>query len=138
MDKPRPETLVQYLPSYNLSPVNVDILKGLVWLCSKTDDPAIARALTALAVSAYKKIPGSGPRAGKVGNACFWALGNMPGNEAVAQLSILKIRIKTNTAQKLIANALETAARRIGLTAEEIEEMSVPTYGLGGSRTAAG
>ena len=130
VDKPRPPTLVQYLPSYHLLPVNVDILKGLVWLCSKTDDPEIARALTVLAISAYKKIPGSGPRAGKVGNACFWALGNMPGSEGVAQLSILKIRIKTNTAQKLIANALEVAAKRMGMTAEEIEEMSVPTYGL--------
>jgi len=130
VDKPRPPTLVQYLPSYHLLPVNVDILKGLAWLCSKSADPEIARALTALAISAYKKIPGSGPRAGKVGNACFWALGNMPGSEGVAQLSILKIRIKTNTAQKLIANALEVAAKRMGMTAEEIEEMSVPTYGL--------
>jgi len=130
VDKPRPPTLVQYLPSYHLLPVNVDILKGLVWLCSKSDDPEIARALSTLAISAYKKIPGSGPRAGKVGNACFWALGNMPGSEGVAQLSILKIRIKTNTAQKLIANALEVAAKRMGMTAEEIEEMSVPTYGL--------
>jgi hypothetical protein len=83
-----------------------------------------------LAVSTYNTIPGSGPREGQVGNACFWALGNMPGSEGVAQLSILKIKVKTNTAQKLIANALETAARRIGMTAEEIEEMSVPTYGL--------
>jgi hypothetical protein len=111
-------------------PVNVDILKGLVWLCSKSEEAEVARALTALAVSAYKKIPGSGPRAGKVGNACFWALGNMPGSEGVAQLSILKLKIKSNTAQKLIANALETAARRLGMTAQEIEEMSVPTYGL--------
>src|SRR6185503_12752112 len=88
------------------------------------------RALSALAVSAYKKIPGSGPRAGKVGNACFWALGNMPGGEGAAQLSILKLKIKTNTAQKVITNALEIAARRTGITAEEIEEMSVPAYGL--------
>jgi hypothetical protein len=129
VDKPRPGTPVQQ-PNYYLLPVNVDILKGLVWLCSKTEDPELARALTGLAVSAYKKIPGSGPRAGKVGNACFWSLGNMPGSEGVAQLSILKIRIKTNTAQKLIGAALETAARRLGLTAEEIEEMSVPSYGL--------
>jgi hypothetical protein len=129
VDKPRPGTPVQQ-PNYYLLPVNVDILKGLVWLCSKTENSEVARALTGLAVSAYKKIPGSGPRAGKVGNACFWSLGNMPGSEGVAQLSILKIRIKTNTSQKLIGTALETAARRLGLTAEEIEEMSVPTYGL--------
>lgn len=129
-DKSRPVPLNRYDNPQNLLPVNADILKGLVWLCSKTDDPEVARALMSLAVSAYKKIPGSGPRAGKVGNACFWALGNMPGSEGVAQLSILKIRIKTNTAQKLIASALEVAAGRLGMTAEEIEEMSVPTYGL--------
>jgi hypothetical protein len=57
-------------------------------------------------------------------------LGNMPGREGVAQLSILKIKVKTNTAQKLIASALETAAKRLGMTAKEIEEMSVPVYGL--------
>ena len=130
LDEPRPPTLLQHSPTHHLQPVNIDILKGLVWLCSKTDNPEVARALAMLAVSAYKKIPGSGPRAGKVGNACFWALGNMPGSEGVAQLSILKLRIKTNTAQKLIASALENAARRIGLSADEIEEMSVPTYGL--------
>jgi hypothetical protein len=130
VDKPRTTPSNRYDNVQTLLPANADILKGLVWLCSKTEDPEIARALTALAISAYKKIPGFGPRAGKVGNACFWALGNMPGSEGVAQLSILKIRIKTNTAQKRIANALEVAARRIGLTADEIEEMSVPTYGL--------
>lgn len=130
VDKSRVTPNGRYDNLQTLLPVNADILKGLVWLCTKTDDPEIARALTVLAILAYKKIPGSGPRAGKVGNACFWALGNMPGSEGVAQLSILKIRVKTNTAQKLIANALEVAAKRIGITAEEIEEMSVPTYGL--------
>ena len=129
-DKPRATVSNRYDNVQTLLPVNADILKGLAWVCSKSDDPEIARALTTLAVSAYKKIPGSGPRAGKVGNACFWALGNMPGSEGVAQLSILKIKVKTNTAQKVIANALEIAAKRTGITAEEIEEMSVPTYGL--------
>lgn len=130
VDKPRLTPTRQYDNLQTPLPVNVDILKGLAWLCSKSEEPEVARALTALAVSAYKKIPGSGPRAGKVGNACFWALGNMPGPKGVAQLSILKLKVKSNTAQKLIANALETAARRLGMTAEEIEEMSVPTYGL--------
>ena len=130
VDKPRAAATNRYENVQTPLPVNADILKGLAWLCSKSDDPEIARALTALAVSVYKKIPGSGPRAGKVGNACFWALGNMPGSEGVAQLSILKLRVKTNTAQRVIASALEAAARRTGMTAEEIEEMSVPTYSM--------
>jgi hypothetical protein len=109
---------------------NAYILKGLVWLCSKTDDPEIARALTALAISCYKKIPASGPRAAKVGNACFWALGNMLSNEGIAQLSILQLKIKFSNAQKLISNALEFAAERIEVTAEEVEGMSLPMYTL--------
>src|SRR5690349_25150181 len=54
----------------------------------------------------------------------------MAGKEGIAQLSILKIKIKTNTAQRVITHALETAAKRTGMTTEEIEEMSIPTYGL--------
>ena len=130
VDKPTAGDATRYDHRQTLLPVNADILKGLVWLCGKSEEPEIARALTGLAISAYKKIPGSGPRAGKVGNACFWALGNMPGQEAISQLSILKVKIKSNTAQKLIANAIETAARRMGMTSEEIEEISVPSYGL--------
>lgn len=130
VDKPKEAPAHQYDHRLTFIAVNVDILKGLAWLCSKTDDPEVARALSALAISAYRKIPGVGPRAAKVGNACFWALGNMPGSEGVAQLSILKLRIKTNTAQKQIASALETAASRLGMSADEIEEMSVPAYGM--------
>ncbi|HLO16552.1 MAG TPA: hypothetical protein VK206_17095 [Anaerolineales bacterium] len=94
----------------SLVPTNVDILKGLVWLCSKADDDEIARALTALAISSYKKISGSGSRATKVGNACFWALGSMPSHEGIVQLSILKDKIKASSGQKRIASALEMAA----------------------------
>jgi hypothetical protein len=105
-----------------LLPANADILKGLVWLCSKSDDVEIARALTALAISSYKNFPGSGPRAVKVGNACFWALGNMPSSEGIAQLSSLKLKITGTNAQKMITNALEIATKRVAMTAAEIKE----------------
>ena len=102
----------------SLLPVNADILKGLVWLCSQADDPEIARALAALAVSSDRT------KTTKVGNACFWALGNMPNFEGFAQLSVLRLDIKANPAQKNLAHALEAASKRLGVTAEEIEEMS--------------
>jgi len=128
VDKPRAGTVNDRVTSLNA--VNADILKGLAWISAKSDHPAMASTLTALAISAYRKIPGVGPRASKIGNACFWALGNMPGPDGVAQLSLLKLKIKTNTAQKVIQSALEIAAKRAGISAAEIEEMSVPTYGL--------
>ena len=90
--------------------VNTDILKGLVWLCSRSDDPEIAQVLAALAISSHKK--NSITNATKLGNACFWALGNMPSNEGIVQLNILKLEIKSSSAQKMIANALEGAIRQ--------------------------
>jgi len=100
----------------SLLPVNVDILKGLVWLCSQADDPEIARTLAALAISSYRT------KTTKVGNACFWALGNMSNFEGFAQLSILRLDIRANPAQKNIARALETASKRLGVIADNIEE----------------
>ncbi|HTX78378.1 MAG TPA: hypothetical protein VMC62_01855, partial [Longilinea sp.] len=113
-----------------LRPVNADLLRGLVWLASQSGTPEIARSVSALAISAYRKVPGRGPRTAKVGNACFWALGNMPGTEGVSQLSILKAKIKTNSAQKVITNTLAGVASRIGMIPEEFEEQFVPSYGL--------
>lgn len=129
-DKPRSTQTHAYDQVQMFLDVNGTILKGLVWCCSKIDSPEIANVLTKLAISCYKKIPGVGPRATKVGNACFWALANLPNENGAAQLSILKTRIKINSAQKLIGIALESASKRTGISATEIEEMSVPTYGL--------
>lgn len=89
-----------------------------------------ARALAALAVSACRKVQYVGPRCVRLGNACVWALGQMPGREGVGQLALLKVRVKFGTAQKGIESALAEAAKRAGLPHDEIEEMSVPTYGL--------
>ena len=135
VDKPRTERIEQwseYQPDPNnlIEPTNADILKGLVWLCAQKEDKEIARTLTALALSAYRKVPIAGPRCVRVGNACVWALGEMPGNEGVGQLALLKVKVKTGPAQKGIEKAFDTAAKRIGLPRDEIEEMAVPTYGL--------
>jgi hypothetical protein len=135
VDKPRTKPLK---PRYDWSPdpnqllddTNADILKGLVWLCGEREDREIASRLSALAISTYRKVPKAGPRCVRVGNACVYALGAMPGAEGVSQLALLKLKVKFGSAQKAIEKALNAAARRIGLSPEEIEEMSVPSYGL--------
>lgn len=135
VDKPRTQPLGNgrywsHDPNLHIIDEHADILKGLAWCCSLFDDAEIARALTQLAISAYKKVPGIGPRAVKVGNACVYALGAMPGMDAVGQLALLKVRIKFRTAQNGIEKALTAAAERKGIPRDEIEEMSVPAYGL--------
>ncbi len=113
MERPRTRRIEEWHewspdPNLLIEDANADVLKGLAWACGLREDPELSRALTALALSAYKKVP-------QVGNACVWALGNMPGTGGIGQLALLKVRVKVGTAQKGIEKALSAAAARIGL-----------------------
>jgi hypothetical protein len=88
------------------SSANATILQGLVWLCSTSEDPDIAVALAGLAISSYEA------KAFKIGNACLWALANMPAREGTIQLRILRDKIPNRSAQKKIEKALEVSAGR--------------------------
>jgi hypothetical protein len=135
VDKPRTQVVARWAdwkPNPNLMIIepHADILKGLAWCCTRREDRDIARALTALAVSAYKKVPRVGPRAVKIGNACVYVLGAMAGMDGVGQLARLKVRVKFGTAQKGIEKALIATAERVGIPCDDLEEMAVPAYGL--------
>lgn len=144
VDKPRTQRIAtwhEWSPDPNLliNDHNADILKGLVWTSAKKADDEVLRAITALAISAYKKVPMVGPRCVRVGNACIWALGETQNSSAVGHLSVLKARIKSGSVVKVVGNALDKAAKRADLPTDEVEEMSVPTFGLTevGHRTAS-
>lgn len=135
VDKPRTRVIEKWsdwMPNPNLmiDDRNADALKGLAWCCGLREDADIAGSLSTLAVSAYKKVPGIGPRATRIGNACVHALGQMPGEAALSALAILKVRVKFGTAQKGINKALDAVAERAGLTRDELEELGIPAYGL--------
>lgn len=135
VDKPRTRIIEQWSewqpnPNLMICDINASILKGLVWCCSLFEDGEIARCLTGLAISAYKKVPGIGPRAVKIGNACIYSLGARKGMEGVGQLALLKVKVRFRTALKLIDKALRATAERLGIGCDELEEMSVPAYGL--------
>jgi hypothetical protein len=92
--------------------------------------PDLIRNLGAQTVSCYRKIPGVGPRAVKVANAGVYALSQIEDPMALGQHALLKVKVKFGTAQKEIEKAFTAAAERSGLSRDEVEEMSVPTYGL--------
>jgi hypothetical protein len=135
VDKPRTmpkERQSPWEPDYDnliISP-HVELLRGLVWCAGLKEDAELARAIARLALSAYRKIPGKGPRLVSLGNACVTALGMMPDLPAIGQLAILKVKVKFGTAQKEIEKAFNASAVREGLPRDEIEELAVPAYGL--------
>jgi hypothetical protein len=135
VDKPRTipiERRNPWEPDYDhlLKEPHVELLRGLVWCCGLREDAELARAIARLALSAYRKLPGKGPRLVSLGNACVTALGMMPGLPAIGQLAVLKTKVKFGTAQKEIEKAFTASAAREGLDREEIEELAVPSYGL--------
>ncbi len=113
---------------------SMSTLRGLCWAVAlaptPTNAPDIARALGQLVISAYRKIPGRGPRAILVGNAAIHALGQMKGPDALGQLAMLRVKVKFGTGQKMLEKALVAAATREGLPRDEIEELAVPSYGM--------
>ena len=110
---------------------NATCLRGLLWsVQTLPGHDELARLITSVALSAYKKVPGVGPRAVKVGNAAVYALSEMSSTDAVGQLAMLKVRVRFGTAQKEIDKAFTTAAEALGLPRDQIEEMGVPSYGL--------
>ena len=115
---------------WSVSEVNADLLKGLIWIASRFRDEKLIRAIAQAGISAQRKIPGFGPRSGKVTNASVWALGEIDHSLAIAQLAILKSRIKNKSTQKQIDKAMNAVAERLGVPPDEVEEMVVPTFGL--------
>ncbi len=110
---------------------NATCLRGLLWLVQTLPRPdELARQITSVALSAYKKVPGVGPRAVKAGNAAVYALSEMGSTDAVGQLAMLKVRVRFGTAQKEIDKAFTASAEALGLPRDQIEEMGVPSYGL--------
>jgi hypothetical protein len=113
-----------------IRPPNVDLLKGLAWCAGFEADRDLARALGALALSAYRKIPEKGCRLPSLGNAAAAALGAMPDRDAIGQLAVLKGKVKSIPAQQQIEKALAAAAARLEVPAQEVDELGVPAYGM--------
>ncbi|MET0396900.1 MAG: DUF4132 domain-containing protein [Longimicrobiaceae bacterium] len=109
---------------------NAEVLKGLLWCCLVLDEPALAREVGEVIQSAFRKVPQVGQRSAKVGNAGLHVLGQLPGPEAVVQLARLQLVVRQRSTRAAVGKALAAVAEREGITPRELEEMSVPTFGL--------
>jgi len=95
IDRPRtnPWHVRQYWPESThrmfIEDNNQIRLRGLCWIAGMTESDKLARSLGSMVISCYRKLPGFGPRAIKVGNAAVYALGQMTGQSSLAQLAML-------------------------------------------------
>ena len=124
----------QMVPSTIVVEKNSTLLRGLAWLCSRHDHPDVSQMLGDAAVQCFRKIPNIGARSTRGGNACVWALGELPGMHAAAQLQRLEQRIKYQEAQRLINAAFVRSAERAGLSRDDLDDLAVPAFDLADGR----
>ena len=117
-------------PNVQTTAQESDYQRGLLWSLAEFSGAEISAAVARFTEQCLRKIPSLGAVSQRSGNAGVGALAAMSGPEPVAQLARLGMRIKYQTAQRLVQEALEEAARRQGLSREELEEITVPTFGL--------
>jgi len=115
-------------PRRQLKPGEAELLKGFVWLLADFSDLETAGAIGGIAEECFRKIPQVGAVSHKLGNACVNVLAEMPSLNAVGQLSRLRARLKYSTAKRLAEKALDRAAEKAGMTRNDLEDISVPTY----------
>lgn len=119
-----------------LTSINLDHLKGLVWMCANFHDQQTLNLVAKLAERCFKKIPGQGPTAAALGNACLYTLYQSKGLDGIGHLSRLKLRIKQHSTQQLIEKYIAEAAEKQGVSTHEIEDMAVEDFKLqAGKRT---
>ena len=109
---------------------NKQLLKGLVWTLVRFHDEKTLQTIADLAASAARKIPGVGPAAQSVVNACLYVLANSRGINGIAHLSRLKLSIKQANTQKRIQHYIDENAAKMGIKPAQIEEIAAPEFGL--------
>ncbi|GGA33680.1 DUF4132 domain-containing protein [Neptunicoccus cionae] len=115
------------VPDPSKPDMSLDLLKSLIWLAPPEMAPQIGRFCQVC----FKKVPQIGARSIKLGNACLLALEGMGTNfAAVAELSRLLRDIKYASVRDQIAQRLARVAKSAGLDVTELEDRSLPDFGL--------
>jgi hypothetical protein len=110
-----------------------DMLKGLLWTAGLLKDGALVGEIGRFSEKCYQKVRGRGARSMSLGNAALWTWSAMVGEpRAAAELFRLREKIKNGSARKLISACLAELAQKSGYTVEEMEDFSLPLYGLDG------
>ncbi len=105
-------------------------IKGIVWTMTPYSDKETLIILSKLLEKSYTKMPGVGPAAAAIGNACIYVMGNMRGKDGLGALSRIKLKLKQNNVKKAIDKYLELGAKKYNVSVEELKEMSVPDFQL--------
>ncbi len=114
-----------------LAPPNLTAAKGLAWslLGLGTLSEPLLHAVAELAAKCYRKNPGVGPWCTMLGNACVYTLAQT-GLPGAAHLARLRAKATNRNIQVLLDKRIGELAASLGLTPDDLDDLSIPTHGL--------
>jgi hypothetical protein len=108
-----------------------EAMRGLIYCAAQMPPEKVGPLLASFAhKSCFQTEAGFGIRDKRMGNACLWALINLPDGAGIPYLARLLNRIKYPSIKKVINTALNDAATQAGVTRGTLDELSVPTHDL--------
>jgi hypothetical protein len=114
----------EYVGYLWLSDMSATVVRGALWAASLVEEDWVVPTCEQLIARARRV------EQLKVANACFHCLGERADDEAVASLGRFVAELKDRRLLKPAQAALERAAEKRGVTAEQLRERLVPTFGL--------
>ena len=106
------------------------VMKGLLWNCGIAGDKQLQQLMYEYTNHAFKKLSGFGPISHSTGSAALQAFALLPIQEGVPRLMSLQNKVNNKTVLKSIEKYIKEAAKNGGLSADNIEEISIPNYGM--------
>ncbi len=100
--------------------------KGLVCFCSFIGSPDLAIALADLCLYAYRQ----DTFIEKVASSAIMALGEMPNQVGIPQLTKIKSKLRHKIALKNVEKALTVASQKAGMGKDALQESLVPEFGM--------
>ncbi|MBB4372474.1 hypothetical protein GGD63_005282 [Bradyrhizobium sp. cir1] len=107
-------------------------LRTMIYASASLPAADVGPMLTDFALKqCYVTREGIGMRSEKLGNACLWVLAELPDGAGVPYLARILARVKYPKVKSKIDTKLNEAAHKAGIGRAELDEISVPTHGLG-------
>lgn len=114
----------EYVSYLWLTDMSATLLRGALWAASLVDGAWPASMCEGL-IGRARELENV-----KVGNACFHCLGERADDESVAVLARVVAQVKDRRFLKPAERALARAAEKRGVSADQLREQLVPTFGL--------